>query len=134
MPRIERFEDIEAWKNGRMLVKEIYAVTHHKPFAMDFGLKDQLTRAAVSITSNIAEGFDRGTDREFLQFLKVAKGSAAEVKSLLYNAFDLGYMSSDEFQKLLHDATIVGMMLSGFMTYLKNTCSSKPSHNDRQTD
>ena len=127
MPRIERFEDIDAWKAGRMLVKDIYAVASHKPFAADFGFKDQLTRAAVSITSNIAEGFDRGTDREFLQFLKVAKGSTAEVKSLLYTAFDLGYIAADEFGRLLHDTTIVGMMLSSFMTYLKNSCATKPS-------
>ena len=127
MPRIERFEDIDAWKAGRMLVKDIYAVASRKPFAADFGFKDQMTRAAVSITSNIAEGFDRGTDREFLQFLKEAKGSAAEVKSLLYNAFDLAYITAEEFERLLHDTTIVGMMLSSFMTYLKNSCSSKPS-------
>ena len=89
--KIERFEDIEAWKEGRGLVVDVYKLISH---IKDFGFKDQIQRAAVSITSNIAEGFDRGSNKEFIQFLIFARGSASEVKSQAYNALDLGYINS----------------------------------------
>lgn len=90
--KIEKFEDIKAWQIARELVREIYRITNKDEFAKDFGLKDQIRRAAVSIMSNISEGFERGSDKEFNQFLNYARGSSAEVKSQLYIASDLGYI------------------------------------------
>ncbi len=84
MARIEKFEDIDAWQKARALSKAIYSVTGNGAFSHDFGLRDQIRRAAVSIMSNIAEGFDRGSNREFTQFLYIAKGSTAEVQAQLY--------------------------------------------------
>ena len=92
MAKIEKFEDIEAWQKARGLSKAVYAVTGDGTFARDFGLRDQIRRAAVSVMSNIAEGFDRGGNRELTQFLYIAKGSAAEVQAQLYVALDAGYL------------------------------------------
>ncbi len=88
MAKIKQFEDIESWKKARRLTKEIYDATSAGKFVRDFGLKDQIRRAAVSILSNIAEGFERGGDKEFLQFLAVAKGSCGELRAQLYVALD----------------------------------------------
>ncbi len=92
MARIERFEDIQAWQKARVLVKDIYSVTKSGNFARDFGLRDQIRRAAVSIMLNIAEGFARKTRREFCQFLVIAHGSVAEVQAALYVAMDQEYL------------------------------------------
>src|SRR6185369_3399800 len=97
MASIQRFEEIEAWKKGRELTRKIYQLAGRDKFARDFTLKDQIKRAAVSITSNIAEGFERGGNREFIQFLSTAKGSASELKSHLYTAVDAGYIDQKEF-------------------------------------
>ena len=95
MARIEKFEDIEAWQQARQLAKAVYAVTSEGKFAHDFGLRDQIQRAAVSVMSNIAEGFERGGVREFIQFLFIAKGSAAEAQAQLYMALDVGYIKQN---------------------------------------
>ena len=94
MSKIQKFEDILAWQKARELTREIY--THAKAglFAKDFGLRDQVQRAAVSIMGNVAEGFDRGGDKEFIQFLSISKGSCGEVKSHLYVALDQQYVNS----------------------------------------
>ena len=93
MASFKSFEDIEAWQKGRELVKEVYGVSARGEFSKEFGLKDQIRRASISIISNIAEGFERGGDREFIQFLSIAKGSVGEVKAQLYVALDQGYVS-----------------------------------------
>jgi len=93
MAKIERFEEIEAWQDARLLVKGIYEVTDGGRFARDFGLRDQIRRAAISTMSNIAEGFERGSDKDFIRFLYMAKASAGEVRSQLYVAMDLGLSS-----------------------------------------
>jgi len=98
--KITRFEDLIAWQKARHLAKEIYLVTSKDAFSRDFGLKDQIRRAAVSVMSNMAEGFERGGRSEFHQFLVVAKSSCAEVKSQLYVAADVGYLSEAEFSRL----------------------------------
>jgi len=121
MTNIRRFEDIEAWKQGRELAKDIYAVTGKGGFAKDYGLKDQIRRAAVSVISNIAEGFSRQTDKEFVQFLHIAKGSTSEVQSQLYIAADLGYISQEEFDDLYKRADEVGRLIFGFIRYLRKT-------------
>lgn len=121
MATITRFEDIEAWKRGRELRKSVYAETKRGEFAKDYGLKDQIRRAAVSITSNIAEGFERGGNREFLQFLSNAKGSCGEVRDQLYVALDEGYISQPQFEGL-YEATIeVSRLIAGFMAYLQRS-------------
>jgi len=101
MAKIEKFEDIEAWKKARELAKEIYAISNEALFARDFGLRDQIRRAAVSVMSNIAEGFERGGDVEFRRFLAIAKGSAGEVKAQLYVALDAGMIDQATFDSLV---------------------------------
>jgi len=90
----KKFEDIDSWKKGRELAREIYAATNKGAFARDFGLRDQMRRAAVSIVSNIAEGFERDRKTEFIRFLLIAKGSAGELRSQLYIALDQEYISA----------------------------------------
>jgi four helix bundle protein len=121
MAKIKKFEDIESWKRARKLTKDIYTVTAQGKFLRDFGLKDQIRRATVSILSNIAEGFERGGDKEFLQFLAIAKGSSGEVRAQLYVALDLEYISSEQFEALALAATEVSQLLSGFMKYLRES-------------
>jgi len=120
MTQINRFEDIEAWKKGRELAKGIYTVTAKGDFAKDYSLRDQIRRAAVSIISNIAEGFSRQTDKEFVQFLYMAKGSTSEVQSQLYIAADLGYINQEELTKLYNQADEVGRLIFGLIRYLRN--------------
>lgn len=122
MAKIERFEDIDAWKKGRVLTRRIYAITNEGAFARDFGLSDQIRRAGVSIMSNIAEGFERGSgDKEFARFLSIAKGSAGEVRAQLYAALDVGYLTEAQFDELTELATEISRLLSRFMQYLTAT-------------
>lgn len=111
--KIERFEDLIAWQKARILTKEIYVITRTGEFAKDFGLSGQIQKASVSIMSNIAEGFERGGRGEFHQFLSIAKGSAAEVRSQLYVALDVGYLEKVDFQKLMKKAEEVGRVIGG---------------------
>ena len=90
MSTIDKFEDMEVWQNARSITKKTYICSGSGQFSKDYGLRDQIQRAAVSIMSNIAEGFERGSNKEFIQFLFIAKGSAGEVRSQLYVALDLG--------------------------------------------
>jgi four helix bundle protein len=129
MASIEKFEDIEAWQKARELSKVVYIVTSEGIFARDYGLRDQIRRASVSIMSNIAEGFNRGGDRELIQFLFIAKGSAAEVQAQLYVALDTGYINQEQFRKL-HDLTCeISRLIGGFIRYLK-TQGSEPKTQD----
>jgi four helix bundle protein len=111
--KIGRFEDFIAWQKARKLTSEIYKVTNRGLFARDFGLKDQIRRAAVSSMSNLAEGSERGRQGEFHQFLSIAKGSCAELRTQLYVALDAGYLESSEFEVLMIQATEVGQILGG---------------------
>jgi four helix bundle protein len=119
--KIKKFEDLESWKRARKLINAVYEATGTGRFTRDFGLKDQIRRASISILSNIAEGFERGGDKEFLQFLAVAKGSCGEVRAPLYIAVDQGYLSPDLFEKLSNDAHEIGRLISGLMKYLSNS-------------
>ena len=118
MGKIERFEDIQAWQKARELVNEIYSASNAGLFAKDFGLRDQIRRAAVSIMLNIAEGFARKTSREFCQFLVIAHGSAAEVQAALYVALDQAYVTKEQFEKLYGAAEETSKMIKGFSKYL----------------
>src|SRR5690349_3720799 len=121
MATIERFEDIEAWKKARKLTKSIYDISNEGRFAKDFGLKDQMRRASVSTMSNIAEGFERGGDQEFIQYLSMAKASCGETRSQLYVTLDQGYITEDQFKELCGETESVGRMISAFMNYLQNS-------------
>jgi four helix bundle protein len=116
--KLTRFEDIEAWKEGRLLVTDVY---RSMASVKDFGFRDQIQRGAVSITSNIAEGFDRGSNKEFIQFLTIARGSASEVRSQAYIALDLGYIDSKAFEELSARCTTVSNLINGFIRYLRNS-------------
>jgi len=111
--QIKRFEDFIAWQKARKLTAEIYRPTNQGKFAGDFGLKDQIRRAAVSSMSNLAEGFERGRPGEFHQFISVAKGSCAELRSQLYVALDVGYLNVPGFEMLMEQAAKVGRVLGG---------------------
>lgn len=121
MAKVKKFEEIESWKRARSLTKKIYDVSVTGPFAKDFGLRDQIRRAAISILSNIAEGFERGGDKEFLQFLSIAKGSSGELRAQLYVALDQQYISVEAFKVLSEDAAEISRLISGFMKYLKQS-------------
>lgn len=121
MTTIERFEDIEAWQLAREMTKAIYAISNDGAFARDFGLRDQIRRASVSIMSNIAEGFERGGDKEFFQFVSLAKGSSGEVRAQLYVALGAGYIDQQTFSRLSDMATQINRMLAGLMKYLRSS-------------
>jgi four helix bundle protein len=117
MARIEKFEEIEAWKKARKLTQEVYKATAQGPFTKDFGLREQLQRASVSIMANIAEGCDGGSNREFLKFLTYALRSTTEVQSHLYVALDQRYLDQNSFQ-LLYDLSVeVKSLISGFIRF-----------------
>ncbi len=115
------FEEINVWQNARGLVRDVYAVTRSGDFGKDHGLKDQIQRAAISICSNIAEGFERRGNREFINFLWIAKGSAAEVCSQLHNARDIGYITDEQFKTIYDSAKQIGGMLFNLITVLSST-------------
>lgn len=121
MARIDKFEYIEAWRKARDLAKNIYETTTEGDFSRDFGLRDQIRRASVSVMSNIAEGFEQGGNKEFRQFLSMAKGSAGEVKSQLYVALDAGYLAQDDFQRLYDLADEAARLIGGFMRYIESS-------------
>ena len=126
MAIIEGFEDIQAWKTCRILAKEIYQETSRAPLSRDFGFRDQIRRAAVSGMSNIAEGFERGGNKEFHQFLSMAKGSVGEVRSQLYVALDVGYIGKKDFDRLFAIADEAGRLIGGFMSYLEKSDHKGP--------
>jgi four helix bundle protein len=114
MSTFKKFEEIESWKKARVLTNRIYDISKSGSFAMDFGLRDQIRRASVSIMSNIAEGYDRSGTGEFVHFLATAKGSAAEVKCQLYVALDQKYIDDHTFSELSGLATETANMIGGF--------------------
>jgi len=111
--KVERFEDLIAWQKARQLTVDIYRITAHGEFAKDYGLRDQIRRAAVSVMSNIAEGFDRGSRGEFHQFLVIAKASCAEVRSQLYVAQDVRYIDQEAFSNLNSSTSELSRIIGG---------------------
>ena len=120
MARIDRFEELDSWKRARELARAIYQQTSVGEFSRDYGLRDQIRRATVSIMSNIAEGFERENNKEFIRYLLVAKGSAGEVRSQLYLASDLQYGDRETVAPLLAQYAILSRRLSSLIEYLKN--------------
>jgi len=125
MPTITRFEEIEAWQTARELTKLIYSLTDTAKFSRDFGLKDQIQRASVSIMSNIAEGFESQTQAQFIRYLSLAKASAGEVRSQLYVARDLEYISQEQFAKAFAMAEKASRQSARFISYLESHPQSK---------
>jgi four helix bundle protein len=127
MGTIQRFEEIEAWQTARDLARQVYSISNAGAFAKDFGLRDQMRRASVSIMSNIAEGFESRTELLFLEFLGRAKGSAGELRAQFYVAHDAGYVSADQLEPLQDECAKCSSQISRLMDYLKrsNPASSK---------
>ena len=115
---IHRFEDIEGWQAARELTRRVYAVAQSGEFSKDFGLRDQITRAAGSTMHNIAEGFDGGSNAEFIKFLRYSQRSCSEVQSQLYVAKDQGYLSQGEFDAIYAQAERTHVKVGGFIRYL----------------
>ena len=120
MPTIRRFEEIEAWQTARELTRLVYSITEEGKFAKDFGLKDQIRRACVSIMSNIAEGFESKTQPAFIRYLGIAKASSGEVRAQLYVANDVKYLSDEQFAQLFDVAEKSSRQLSRFISYLES--------------
>lgn len=118
---IKRFEDIDAWKEARKLVKMVYdTIKENKNFQKDFRLVNQIQGAAVSSMSNIAEGFSRRGNKEFIQYLFISKSSAAEIQSHFYVALDQNYVTQEAFYQIYNQAEIVSKLDSGFIKYLRS--------------
>jgi four helix bundle protein len=115
----KKFEDLPVWKSSRELTTKIYKLTKNEKFRKDFGLVDQIRRSSISISSNIAEGFKRGSKKEFIQFLYRAKGSSGELRSQLYTASDLGYIGKANLQELLSQAVSLSRQLAAFISSIK---------------
>jgi len=119
MATIERFEDIQAWQKAREVASKIYKLCKHGELASDFGLRDQIRRSAVSVQSNIAEGFGRDGNKEFIRFLKIAKGSSCEFRSQLYNLLDAEYIDQATFESLYGMSSENERLIGGFINYLE---------------
>jgi four helix bundle protein len=119
--KIERFEDLDIWKEARELCKFIFKLTEKEPFCKDFKFRDQIKASSGSVMDNIAEGFERDGSKEFVQFLSMAKGSCGETRSQSYRAYDYQYINEETLEKLISDSTILSRKISSFMSYLKKS-------------
>ena len=119
MASFKRFEDIHAWQKARELTSLVYKTSREGDFSRDFGLKDQIRRASVSVMNNVAEGFGRLGDNEFARFLEIAKGSAYEVQSTTYVALDAGYIDEQLRVQIYQMADTTAALLSGLTNYLR---------------
>ena len=120
MAKIENFEELEVWKISMQLCTEIYRLTNTDLFSKDFGLKDQIRRSAISIPSNISEGYERDGKNQFLYFLAIAKGSCGELRTQLKIAFNLEYINEIEYSTINETCLLTSKQLFGFIKYLKN--------------
>lgn len=119
--KIERFEDLEIWKVARVFCKEIFQITNYPVFSKDYQLKDQIKASSGSIMDNIAEGFERNGNKEFIQFLYISKSSCGEARSQLYRAFDFSYINEAEFEKLCQKAVQLSKDIHNFINYLRQS-------------
>lgn len=120
MATVRDFRELRCWQEARRVTRDVYALTSREPFAKDFGLRDQMRRAAVSIGSNIAEGFERDSNPELLKFLSYAKGSTGELLSQLHTACDVGYVAEQEFDNMVSSLKGLGAMIARFQTTVKS--------------
>ena len=121
MGKVNSFEELNIWIESRSFNEKLYKISNNGLFDKDYDLKRQIRRASISVSSNIAEGFERNTDKEFIQFLYYAKGSAGEVRSQLFLSLDLNYIKKDDFDKLYNQITGISKMISGMIKYLKKS-------------
>lgn len=126
--KIEKFEDIKAWQEARNLTKLVYSLSQKNNFSRDYGLKDQVQRASVSIMNNIAEGFDSNRDKEFIRFLEYSKRSSSEVQSQLYVALDQNYINKEEFNQAYKQTNLCKKLCIGFIKYLSNKKTKTQKH------
>lgn len=131
MATITRFEEIEAWQTARELTQSVYSATNEGRFARDFGLRDQMRRASVSILSNIAEGFESRTQGLFIEFLGRAKGSAGELRAQLYVALDVHYVDQRQFEDLFDMVDKCSRQISRFMFYLESQPNVRRVHEEK---
>lgn len=129
MATIKSFEELKVWKDSRQIVKEIYHTVENFPKRENYGLISQITRASVSIMSNIAEGFARDSNKEFIRFLIISRGSIAEVQSDLFIALDLGFITQDRFTEIYKQLDKLGKQVNGLIKYLRHHCNIKPNKN-----
>ena len=118
---MKTFEDLQVWKEARRLTQEIYRLTRAATFSKDFSLTSQMQRAAISMMSNIAEGYERGGNQEFSQFLYIAKGSCGELRAQVYLAFDQGYVTQPQADELNNSLKRLSSMISNFISYLRES-------------
>ncbi len=120
MPTIKSFDELPVWKDARKFANKIYNLTKKFPNKENYGLASQITRAAVSVGSNIAEGFDRYSKKDFIRFLIIARGSISEIQNDLYIALDLKYINQNDFQETYALAKELGKQINGFIKYLRS--------------
>lgn len=123
--KINKFEDLEIWKLSLKITKTIYDLTTKGSFSKDFGLRDQIRRAVVSVSSNIVEGFEKNNNNEFIRFLKIAKGSAGEVKNQIIIASMVGYINKDDSNDLILDLEDLSTQIGAFTSYLETKRKNK---------
>lgn len=116
---IKKFEELECWKESRKLVRMIYQSTSKLPFSKDFGLRDQIQRASISVMANIAEGFETYSDQEFIRFLGFSLRSSSEVKSHLYAALDIGHLTPLDFEEMYKQTASCSNLIKAFIKYLR---------------
>jgi four helix bundle protein len=116
-----RFEDMDLWQDTRKLCKEIFEITNDGAFKSDFRFRDQIRASSGSIMDNLAEGFERGGNKELIQFLYIAKGSCGETRSQIYRALDFNYINKEDHQKICAQCVMISRKISGFINYLKQS-------------
>ena len=131
MATISSFEDMKVWQDARALVSDVYRITESERLKADYGLKDQLRRSSVSVMANIAEGFERNGNKEFLQYLSNAKGLVGELRSHLYVASDVGAVDHVQFEKILGELVSISKQLSGLMRYLQRSSHKGSKYKNR---
>lgn len=119
--KVSRFEDLEIWQEAKELCRIVYKLTSNGPFSQDYKFRDQMRASAGSTMDNVAEGFNRGGNKEFYQFLSVSLGSTGEVRSQSYRAFDVGYIDEEQFNDLLKRTDSLGRKIYSLMEHLKNS-------------
>lgn len=121
MATIERFEDLEIWQKARILTKRVFILSKKEKFSQDYRFMSQILSSSGSVMDNIAEGFERGGNNEFKQFLSIAKGSAGETRSQIYRAYDFEYISEDDFEELIPEYENLSGKIKNFINYLQNS-------------
>lgn len=123
--KITKFEDLSIWKLSISITKDIYDISSNKEFSKDFGLRDQIRRSIVSVSSNIVEGFEKNNNNEFIRYLKIAKGSAGETRNQLYIAMTINYIIEEDYKRINKSLLTLSDQIGKFITYLVNKRKNK---------